>query len=303
MKKWSWAILLFLPVVGFGQQQPLQNLYLFDLIYSNVAYTGHQRALSASAVLRKQWVGFNGAPETFALAVHSPLKNQNMGLGFQASYDRIGPRAVTSLALSYAYRLRLGSESKLSLGLRAGAKNHQYNWSEIEYKDGGDEVVINQGDQSVWTPAFDFGILASNERYFIGAELSNLSQSRLLYADESDARQYLHARAVGGYLFRVSPKLALKPNFMLRYAPSAPVQFDLNLNTFIVERFWIGAGYRFQYGVLAMAQFVVTRNFEIGYAYDFAVGNMRNRHAGSHELFLSYRFNIFDASFSSPRYF
>lgn len=302
MKNWSWFILFILPLAGFGQQQALQNLYLFDLIYSNAAYTGHQPALTASAVLRKQWVGFNGAPETFALAVHSPFKNQNMGLGFQASYDRIGPRTVTSLALSYAYRLRLGSDSKLSFGLRAGAQNHQYDWDKIDYRDPKD-VVREQGSQSVWTPAFDFGVMASNNRYFIGAELSNLSQSRLLYVNDSEARQYLHARVMGGYLVRISPKFALKPNFMFRYVPNAPAQIDLNLNALIVERFWIGAGYRHQYGLLAMAQFVITRNFELGYAYDFAVGNMRNQHAGSHELFLSYRFNIFDANFSSPRYF
>jgi type IX secretion system PorP/SprF family membrane protein len=95
----------------------------------------------------------------------------------------------------------------------------------------------------------------------------------------------------------------LKPTALIRYASGAPVSADLNLNALFLERFWIGAGYRLNYGVLAMLQFRITQNLEVGYAYDFATNPMRNQHAGSHELFLSYRFNVFRANFSSPRYF
>lgn len=302
MKRALWAIGCLFSLAAAGQQQPLQNLYFFDLIYANAAYTGHHEALSASTLLRKQWVGFNGAPETFALAVHSPLKNENMGVGLQASYDRIGPRAVTRIAASYAYRIRLGENSKLSFGLRAGVENHQYNWDEIDYRDEMD-VVKDQGSSSIWAPVFDFAVLASSDRYFFGVEANNLSHSGLRDVETSEARQFLHGRAVGGYLFEVSPRFALKPNFLMRYATNAPLQFDVNLNALILERFWLGAGYRFQYGVLAMIQFRITDNLEVGYAYDFATNPLRNQHSGSHELFLSYRFNLFKANFTSPRYF
>lgn len=297
-------VFLFCLITGamVGQQQNLQNLYFFDLIYANAAFTGHHDALSASTIYRKQWVGFDGAPETFQIAVHSPLKNENMGLGFQASHDRIGPRAATTLSLTYAYRIRLSEGNRLSFGVRATAENHHYNWDEINYRDELD-AIKNQGSSSIWAPAFDFAVMATGERYFAGFEINNLSQSKISDVEISEARQYLHGRFVGGYLFRISPKFALKPNTLIRYAANAPLQFDLNLNALIIERFWLGLGYRFNYGLLAMVQFQITNKLEVGYAYDFATNGLRAQNSGSHEIFLSYRFNLFKANFSSPRYF
>lgn len=285
-----------------GQQRSLDNLYFFDLIYANPAYTGHDEALTASTIYRNQWVGFEGAPETFQLAVHSPLKNENMGVGFQAAHDRIGAHATTSLSLLYAYRLRISDGSRLSFGLRATAENHQFNRNEIDYRDEGD-AIGSQNSGSVWAPAFDFGVMISSERYFAGIEVNNLSQSKIRDVEFSEARQYLHGRLIGGYLFHVSEKFSLKPNVLVRYASNAPVQFDINLNALIIERFWLGMGYRFNYGLLAMIQFRITDKLELGYAYDFATNHLRSQHSGSHELFLSYRFNLFKANFTSPRYF
>ncbi len=302
MRTFLLLISLFFFSSLMAQQQQLQNLYFFDLIFANAAYTGHHDALSASSTYRKQWTGFKGAPETVQLAVHSPLRNQNMGIGIQAAHDRIGPRATTAISLLYAYRLRLVGGNKLSFGIRATAENHRYNWDEISYRDETD-VVKDKGSTSLWSPAFDFAVMFSGDRYFAGIEVNNLSQSKIHELAESEARQYLHARLTGGYLLPVSDNFKLKPNVMARYTPNAPLQLDLNLNVLIIERFWLGAGYRFNYGMLAMLQFQVTRQLDLGYAYDFAANKLRSHHAGSHEVFLSYRFNVHKANFSSPRYF
>lgn len=296
------VIAIFLLLLVQGQQLDMRNQYFFDLMYVNAAYTGHPESINASSILRKQWVGFEGAPETFTFALHSPLKNQNMGIGFQAAYDKIGPRTATSLSLTYAYAARLNEKTKLRFGVRATAENHSFDWDKIDYYND-EDVIKDQGSRSVWAPAFDFAVLATGERYFAGVEFNNLSQSRIRDVETSDARQYLHGRMVGGYLFEISPRFSLKPTVLMRYAVNAPLHADLNINAMFIERFWIGAGYRFNYGVLAMIQFRVTKNLEVGYAYDFATNRMQSHHAGSHELFLSYRFNVFKANYSSPRYF
>jgi len=286
----------------YAQQNPLQNQYLFDLVYVNAAYTGHDKNLAASALLRKQWVGFSGAPEQFNLAVHSPLKNDNIGIGIQAGYERIGPRTATTAAALFAYRVKLSGQSRLHFGLRAAALNNQFNWDKIEYRDEQD-VIRNQGSESVWLPNFDFGMMATGHRYFVGIEFANLTQSKLRDIEESDARQFVHARLTGGYAFKISEKFTLKPNTLIRYAVNSPLQIDLNLNALLAERLWIGAGYRFNYGMLAMLQFRLTQHFDLGYAYDFALNPMKTHHTGSHEVFLSYRFNVFKSNLSSPRYF
>jgi len=288
--------------LAVAQQNSLQNLYLFDMVYVNPAFAGHNQHLATSAVLRKQWVGFNGAPETFKLAIHSPLKNDNLGLGLQAGYERIGTRTVTSVAALFAYRLKLKGGARVHFGLRVGVINNQFNWDKIDYRDQQD-VILNRGSESHWLPAFDFGTMITADNYFFGIEVANLSQSKLTNVQESEAHQYLHGGLVGGWVIKVSDKVTLKPNTLIRYAENSPVQFDLNLNALLAERFWLGAGYRYNYGLLAMLQFKVTKNFDLGYAYDFAMNPMKNTHSGSHEVFLSYNFNVFKRNLSSPRYF
>jgi len=302
MRKLASIAFILSAALAVAQQNPLQNLYLFDLVYVNPAFAGHDQQLAASAVLRKQWVGFNGAPETFNLALHSPLKNDNLGLGLQAGYERIGPRTVTSVSALFAYRVKFSGGSRVHFGLRAGVINNQFNWDRIEYRDQQD-VIRNRGSESHWLPAFDFGVMVTSEHYFAGIEIANLSQSKLTNVQESEAHQYIHGKFVGGRVFKLSDKVTLKPNTVIRYAVNSPLQFDLNLNALLAERFWLGAGYRYNYGVLAMLQFKVTKNFDLGYAYDFALNPMKTRHSGSHELFLSYKFNVFKRNLSSPRYF
>jgi type IX secretion system PorP/SprF family membrane protein len=294
--------LIFYALGIYAQQNPLQNQYLFDLVYVNAAYTGHDKNLAASALLRKQWVGFTGAPEQFNFAVHSPLKNDNIGIGIQAGYERIGPRTVTTAAALFAYRVKLSGESRLHFGLRAAALNNQFNWDKIEYRDEQD-MIRTRGSESVLLPNFDFGVMATGTQYFVGFEIANLTQSKLRDIEESDARQFIHARLTGGWVAKISDKVSLKPNTLIRYAVNSPLQIDLNLNALFAERLWIGAGYRFNYGMLAMVQFRLTQNFDLGYAYDFALNPMKTHHTGSHEVFLSYRFNVFKSNLSSPRYF
>jgi type IX secretion system PorP/SprF family membrane protein len=286
----------------YAQQNPLQNLYLFDLIYVNPAFAGHDDVLATSAVLRKQWVGFDGAPESFSLAVHSPLKNKNLGLGIQSSYEQIGPRAVTNFAALFAYRVYLNQDTRLNFGLRAGIMNNQFNWAKVKYRDQQDVVQFG-GSESVWMPIFDFGVLITSENYFAGLEVANLSQSQWRDVEQSEAHQYIHAKLAGGYVAKLSDKVSLKPNALVRYAVNSPLQFDLNLNALLLEKLWIGAGYRFNYGILTMLQIRVTRSFDLGYAFDYAFNPLKSQSSGSHELFLSYRFNIFKSNLSSPRYF
>ena len=275
---------------------------MFNMQMINPAYTGMWEKIGFSTLVRKQWAGIDRTPLTEVLSIHSPLKNQNMGLGLQAGHDRIGPRTHTSIALAYAYRIRLSENNHLRLGIRAGAENHRLDTDRIDYKDEND-VLAGQGNISLWAPRFDFAALFIGERYFAGIEAANLTASRVRELELSAANQSLHLRITGGYLIPLSDKVKLKPTALIRYASGAPVSADLNLNALFLERFWIGAGYRLNYGVLAMLQFRITQNLEVGYAYDFATNPMRNQHAGSHELFLSYRFKVFRANFSSPRYF
>jgi type IX secretion system PorP/SprF family membrane protein len=70
-------------------QQELQiSQYMFNGLFLNPAYAGSRDALSVVADYRNQWTGWKGAPATTALTVHSPLRNDAIGLGLNVVNDK-----------------------------------------------------------------------------------------------------------------------------------------------------------------------------------------------------------------------
>ena len=76
------VLLSFFPFCLAGQVRPLSNLYNLDKLVFNPAFAGSQGALSATALYRNQWVGFNDAPKNYSFSAHAPLHNDQMSLGF-----------------------------------------------------------------------------------------------------------------------------------------------------------------------------------------------------------------------------
>lgn len=96
---------VFLHVV-VAQQDPQYNLYQFNPLVINPAYAGARDGLSGAANVRNQWVGFDGAPKTSVLSVHSPILNKNIGVGMTILSDRIGPRNLVGFSGNFAYILK-----------------------------------------------------------------------------------------------------------------------------------------------------------------------------------------------------
>ena len=121
------AFAALLSVGLHAQHTPLTTQYLFNGLLINPAYAGSRDALTANLTYRQQWVGFEGAPTTQILSVHSPVNGKHIGLGLMVYNDRIGVSRETGVMTNYAYRLRLGT-GKLALGIGAGLNVLQADW-------------------------------------------------------------------------------------------------------------------------------------------------------------------------------
>ena len=89
---------------------------------------------------------------------------------------------------------------------------------------------------------------------------------------------------------------------MVKYLRNTPIQFDINANLIIQDRYWVGLSYRTGDGIVGMLEFQITKQFRVGYAYDQPLTLLRRYTAGSHELFLRYEFG-YGLKAMSPRYF
>ena len=112
--------ILFISVSMKAQQLPQFTQYMYNTISINPAYAGNRDALSVIGLHRSQWAGVEGAPVTQTLSIHSPLRNEKVGLGLSVINDNIGYEDYTYIYGDFSYTINLSPSTTLSFGLKGG---------------------------------------------------------------------------------------------------------------------------------------------------------------------------------------
>lgn len=286
-----------------GQQDPLFSQYMFNTLAFNPAYAGSADVLTVLALSRHQWVGFEGAPSTQTFVAHSPLKGENMALGFTAITDKAGPVRQTSVLGDYAYRIRVGHDSQLAFGLKGGINIYRADIASLSTVEA-DPANVNIEGQIL--PNFGFGLFWHGERYYAGLSMPKLLENDLTSVSGSalvTATEVRHVFLMGGYVFDLARDIKLKPSFLLRRVAGAPLSLDLNANFLFHERIWLGGMYRLGNSFGLLAQYQVNDQFRIGYAFDLTTTAIGAYNAGTHEIMLNYDLRFSRSKTISPRYF
>lgn len=291
---------LFLVLSASAQQEFLITHYMFNGLALNPAYAGVHEGISASFLHRNQWAGFEGAPNTQIASIHSPLNNRPVSLGALLFRDQLGVSTEYGGYFSYAYRIPITRELKLSMGLQFNTHNYAVEYSRAENAvfDAGD----NLGDISEFKWNFGTGILLHTDRLFIGASVPQLLNRKLTIDDPDGnfAQLVRHYYLLAGYAFNLGRNLVLKPNVLVRSVSNAPLQIDLNANLLINSFLWIGASYRSLDSIDGIVGFQITPQFLFSYATDFTLTEIDNQ---SHEIMINYIFELPTRKILTPRYF
>ncbi|HLC82945.1 MAG TPA: type IX secretion system membrane protein PorP/SprF [Bacteroidia bacterium] len=287
----------------FAQQDPQYSQYMFNQMAINPAYAGSKEAISASAFIRSQWTGIEGAPKTETVSIHAPLKKKKVGIGFSVIADQIGPKKSIGAMGSYAYRIPI-KNGKLSFGLRAGVFNYTYNWDAITYKDQGD-VYNTHNQTSTIVPTADAGVYYYTNTLYVGFSATHLYSGRLTTVSTlngDNGKLAPHLFFTFGKAWSLSENLIFNPSLMVKAAKGSPSTADLNFSFLLKQRAWVGLSMRSTYGFVVYAQFNVTEKFKLGYSYDYGINKIGKVGGGSHEIMLGYDFNISKSKITSPRY-
>lgn len=307
MKKHKLIIFLLLLLSGagaFAQQDPQFSQYMFNGLVLNPAYAGSREHATGVAIFRQQWVGIQGAPQTASLAFHGPSRNLRHGFGGSIVNDRIGVTNNLQFTFSYAYRIPIAEKYWLSLGLQGSLASYRLRNSDVRTDVGNDDAFTGE-NTSLILPNAGVGAYFNSDRLYVGISMPTLIGNNLFDPDRGDlsAKKARHLLLTGGVVFDLGQSVKMKPSFLMKYAPAAPVQFDLNLHFLFVEKFWIGASYRTGDAIVGMLEWQITRNFRIGYAYDYTLSQLTQVNSGSHEAMLGVDFGGLKKNMTSPRYF
>jgi type IX secretion system PorP/SprF family membrane protein len=293
---------MFTAAISHAQQDAQFTQYMYNTININPAYAGSRGAMSIFGLHRTQWVGLDGAPVTNALSLNTPLNESNLGIGLSFINDRIGPTVENTISADVSYTVQASENYKLSFGVKATGNFFNVDAGKLN----SDPTVVDKSlvNYSKFSPNIGAGVYLHSDKSYIGISVPNFIETNR-YNDNEVAifKERINYYLIAGHVFDLNSDIKFKPALLTKVVEGAPLQVDVSANFMLYEKFVLGAAYRWDAAVSALAGFQVTDGLYIGYGYDMDTTNLNNYNSGSHEIFLRYElFNNIN-KIISPRFF
>ena len=285
----------------YSQQDSQYTQYMYNTPLVNPAYAGSRETITAFLLHRNQWVGLDGAPVTNNFSINMPVGDSNFGVGLNFVNDKIGPVSENEISADLAYFIQVSENYKLSLGLKGTANLFQLDVNKLRIFDPADPQFQNVDTE--FSPNVGAGLYLFSDKTYFGLSVPNFFES-YRYNDNNVeiTKEKMHFYFIAGHVFTLSPNIDFKPAVLSKIVEGAPLQADVTANFLFFDKLTLGAAYRWDASVSALAGFQISDSWFIGYGYDLETTKLSNYNSGSHEIFLRYEF--FNRSrVSAPRFF
>jgi len=275
---------------------------------ANPASAGSEEMLVFSALYRAQWLGINGNPSVQAISIHSPLAVLNSSAGIFATNEMQGEERVTTVMLSYAYRLSF-KKSNLAFGISGGIIQRAVDGSKLKAPEGNYEGgIFDHNDDFIpgklssgLTGDLSAGVYYQTRNWYGGISTVNLFESGIKVegqGKESELKNPRYHTVSAGYRFRVGKKLSLTPNVFVK-TDFINVQPEVNTILQFKDNIYGGVSFRgpapdLKDALVLMFGFRILKNFRVGYSYDFSLSSLNSSNNGSHEVYIQYGIKIKD---------
>ena len=298
MAKRFFFILIFLPLFSFGQQESYYSLYNFNMNVINPAYAGAGATNMLSLTSRRQWTSIENAPNTIALAFSSARKN-NVGLGVSVVSDKIFIEQQTFTYIDFSYKLELGSDSQLFLGLKGGGNFYRADPTLLNtYDPVSDPTQISL---SRFNPNIGAGAYYKASSYWVSFSIPRLINSKRDDELVITAKDRVHTYLGAGAVFNVGENFRLKPSFILRKIKGLPITTDLTGMLSWQNTFDVGVSFRSN-SAISLLSVISLGKYDIGYAYETpSDGGLSQLNLKTHELVFRIRLDkTYKASEEEP---
>lgn len=310
IRLFTWCFLGLGSAMALAQQDAQYTQYMYNTMSVNPAYAGSRGQLSLAALYRSQWVGLEGAPRTFTLNLHSPIRDSRVGYGISVVNDNIGDGVVqeTYIDAAISYTIDVSRDAKLSFGLKGGGNLLSLDFSGLQkYQE---EFVDSDNIDNRFTPNFGLGVYYHTDRFYAGLSAPNLLESKHFDNAAGDENNFLSVDRINfymitGYVFDLNGNLKFKPALLTKVVSGAPLQLDLSGTFLFNEKFSFGAAYRWDASVSGLLGFQLNEQLMIGLAYDRETTDLGGTrfNDGSFELFVRWELLKSYGRLVSPRFF
>tara|TARA_B100000524_G_scaffold347731_1_gene250329 strand:- start:38 stop:967 length:930 start_codon:yes stop_codon:yes gene_type:complete len=274
----------------FTQSSPKLSNYEFSPLVYNPAYAGSEDGITISSIYSTQWLGFEGAPKTQFLSLHSMI-HPKIGLGLNIINDQIGATNETSILANFAYKINLDRNWKLSMGIKTGFGAYLFDFLSLSIENTNEINTLTDKKVS-YNFNFGTGFYVYNGKVFIGFSIPNLTISKLYdSANQEIAKSTPNFYFSSGYKVLLNDEISIWPTILLRLTKGAPVSSLINLNLNWNEKFYSSVNLDPKASIGGYFGIKVIEKFIIGYSYESSINKFNNYNNGNHSIFFKINFS------------
>lgn len=289
MKK---IITYLLPVISLifskeanAQQGSLFNTYNLDPLQLNIAYAG-AACTEANVHYRTQWIGMKESPKLIQLNAHTAL-GKSSAAGLRVNSQTQGFLNTLQATLGYSYRFKISKTAKMHLGIGAGWTQAALNAQKAVVMDANDITLNNNNRQTANGFDSEFGAMVVGEKLKTGISVLHLYNTNPDFSGSSTYKTLPQFNAQVSYIFNKGKKVEIEPSLLDRYTLKGTNVMEGMLNFNFINTITVGAGYRTNYGVIALVGAKVG-NIKLAYSFDYGTTKNSTNMGSSHQLMLGF---------------
>jgi len=296
------ACLIFTTIASVdvgAQNWPQSSLWNQSAMRLNPAVSGNLYSLDASASLRRQWEGLEGAPATTQVSVGAPVYIANAGVSFGIERDQIGLQAVNLLRGGLSYKVFEKDDVSVSVGGAVTYRQATLDGSGLRTSDGtyANGIVTHFDDllplteQASSSIGFDGGLEIKWKETRIGVSMLDLNEpvSNWSGVNRKWSRTIL---TYANTLLPVSELVDLEASALFQVGQNS-MQAAVNATAWYNNNIGVGGSLRgYDRNTLDAVSLLIgwrpSEKITLAYAYDFGLSTLVRSHQGSHEVVLRY---------------
>ncbi|MEJ6545141.1 MAG: PorP/SprF family type IX secretion system membrane protein [Flavobacteriaceae bacterium] len=290
IKTLAFTVLALLSIAAKAQQQTNFLFFEQNMSLFNPAYTGSEGSL-AGLQYRSAWSGIEDAPRAASFIYHTKEKNKaSWGVSYLS--DRVYVENQGIVAVDYSYKLTLGTNTNLYLGIKAGVVYNNLDTQGLDRITQESNTNLNS-IQNYMNPLVGIGLLLKGEKYFIGLSTPNVLNSKRYKEAEglaTTATDKPHLYTTAGYHLKLNNTSTLSPSMLYRMVADAPNQLTAIAKLTLKEKLSLGVGVSNNDYISTMLQ-VKMNQIDLGFGYEIGQRTSATAlRANTSEMMLRYRF-------------
>lgn len=287
-------------ILAHGQQDPQFTQFMSYKLGYNPAYAGLDQVPTFTALVRSQWLGFEGAPQSQVISFNMPFGGaQKAGAGMSLRRFSLGPTEEYTSEMSYAYHVDF-ARGRLGMGIMGTVRLMRINFNQLEaIQSASMDGALPVGIQSKFLPNFGVGFYYDSDNFYVGFSAPRLLQNSFDFSEEATiiSREVTHIYIMGGAKFGDPQNIQWFPQVLIKQVSGAPFDADASLTAIFKEKYSAGLSYRLGgskessigESIALFLSMDLNEKLTFGLSYDYTLSDLRRYNSGTVEGVFIYR--------------